>query len=205
LAKQHPGRVRSPFNFGIRDWEVFWAAAPTRKCRAISEARLFSVVAAMVRAQVSLNLPKPVFDYIPGGLKRTGRMPVPLRLSIMFPGHRTRGWDMVELGSSLTWEGARSQESEARSCRALLVVGSSVENIRCDELVTVLALRELRCPAQRRASESFAGLETGHTQGARCAGRRSRSATLSTSHAVARWFLQSRLEVAASGVSGESG
>ena len=67
-----------------------------------SGAGLFSVVAAMVRAQVSLNLPKPVFDYIPGGLKRTGRMPVPLRLSIMFPGHMTRGWDVVEWGSSLT-------------------------------------------------------------------------------------------------------
>ena len=115
-----------------------------------SEEGLFSVVAAMVRAQVSLNLPKPVFDYIPGGLKRTGRMPVRLRLSIMFPGHMTRGWDVAKLRSSLTW-------ARARSWRVLLVVGSSVENIRCDGLVAVLALRELRRPAQRRGVGIFRG------------------------------------------------
>ena len=52
-------------------------------------------------------------------------------IPIMFPGHMTRGGEVVELGSSLIWAGARSQESEARSWpRAVdswLPVSASVE------------------------------------------------------------------------------
>ncbi len=71
-------------------------------------------------------------------------------LPIIFPGHMTWGGDVVELGSSLTWAGARSQESGVGSQSQESGVRSQEPEVRSQKSGVRSQKLSASCPNSQR-------------------------------------------------------